>query len=162
MGYTKVCNGKSTMAQHDKDGLLDMTVGIVANYVAANKIDQGAVSALIQTVYGSLSSLGEPIEPEPSEKPERMTAGQIRKLITPAGIISLITQKPFKSMKRHVSTHGYTPETYREHFGLPSDFPMVHPDYAAARSALAKSMGLGQGGRQKKPAVAVGRPRKAK
>lgn len=150
------------MADHDKDGLLDMTVGIVANYVAANRIDPGALPTLIQTIYGSLSALGEPVGPAPAEKPDRLTPAQVRKLITPTGIISLITQKAFKSMKRHISTHGYTPDSYRKHFGLPSDFPMVHPDYAAARSALAKSMGLGQGGRQKK-AVPVTKPaRKAK
>ena len=151
-----------TMAEHDKDGLLDMTVGIVANYVAANRIDAGAVPNLIQTVYGSLSALGEPIEPAQAEKPDRLTPAQVRKLITPAGIISLITQKAFKSMKRHIATHGYTPESYRKHFGLPSAFPMVHPDYAAARSALAKSMGLGQGGRQKKVVAVAKPPRKAK
>ena len=51
-------------------------------------------------------------------------------------------------MKRHLSVHGHTPESYREAFGLPTDFPMVHPDYAKARSDLAKAMGLGAGGRQ--------------
>jgi predicted transcriptional regulator len=150
------------VADYEKDDLLDMTVGIVANYVAANRIDPAALPTLIQTVHASLSALGEPVEPAPLDKPERMTASQIRKLVTPGGIISLITNKPFKSMKRHITTHGYTPESYREHFGLPSDFPMVHPDYAAARSALAKSMGLGQGGRQKKAAPTAKRPRKLK
>jgi len=145
--------GESAVANDDKDNLLEMTVGIVANYVVANRIDPASLPTLIKTVHDSLGALGQPIGPEPSEKAERLTAGQARKLITPAGIISLITQKPFKSMKRHITTHGYTPESYREHFGLPSDFPMVHPDYAAARSALAKSMGLGQGGRQARKAV---------
>lgn len=150
------------MTNHDKDGLLEMTVGIVANYVAANRVDPAVLPTLIQTVYSSLNGLGEPAVPAPSDKPERMTPAQIRKLVTPGGIISLITQQPFKSMKRHITTHGYTPESYREHFGLPSDFPMVHPDYAAARSALAKSMGLGQGGRQKKDTAVAKRPRKTK
>ena len=137
--------------------LLDMTVEIVANYVGANTIEPAAVPGLIQTVYASLSGLGGPAAPAEAERPERLTPGQIRKLVTPVGIISLITQQPFKSMKRHLSTHGYTPESYREHFGLPADFPMVHPDYARARSDLAKSMGLGQGGR--KPKAAARTPR---
>jgi len=137
--------------------LLDMTVEIVANYVGANTVEPAAVPGLIQTVYASLSGLGGPAAPAEAERPERVTPGQIRKLVTPVGIISLITQQPFKSMKRHLSTHGYTPESYREHFGLPADFPMVHPDYARARSDLAKSMGLGQGGR--KPKAAARTPR---
>lgn len=134
----------------DKAALLDMTVGIVANYVGGNKVDAGAVPGLIQAVYSSLAGLGAEAAPEVEAKPDRLTAAQIRRLITPSGIISLITQQPFKSMKRHLTTHGYTPESYREHFGLPNDFPMVHPDYARARSELAKSMGLGQGGRKPK------------
>ncbi|GAA0202687.1 putative transcriptional regulator [Brevundimonas nasdae] len=151
------------MSDSSNDGLLAMTVGIVGTYVAANRIDPGALPTLIQTVHGSLHDLNAPLEAGQAEQPERLTAAQIRKLVTPAGIISLITQKPFKSMKRHITTHGYTPESYRIHFGLPTDFPMVHPDYAAARSALAKSMGLGQGGRQKKKAAPVAkRARKPK
>ena len=130
--------------------MLDMTVGIVANYVAANKLEAEALPALIQSIHASLAGLGAPGVSVQDLKPERMTPAQIRKLITPSGIISLITQKPFKSMKRHVTTHGYTPASYREHFGLPADFPMVHPDYAQARSQLARAAGLGQGGRKPK------------
>ncbi|CAN5362650.1 MucR family transcriptional regulator [soil metagenome] len=130
--------------------LLEMTVGIVANYVGANKVDPAAIPNLIGSIHASLSSLDVPKPDLEDAKPERLTPSQIRKLVTRDGIISLITQQPFKSMKRHLSTHGYTPETYREHFGLPSDFPIVHPDYAAARSALAKKLGLGQGGRKPK------------
>jgi predicted transcriptional regulator len=145
------------VANDDQSGLLEMTVGIVANYVAANRIDPASLPTLIQSVHASLGALGQPAGPEPVDAPERLTPSQIRKLVTPAGIISLITNKPFKSMKRHITTHGYTPQSYREHFSLPGDFPMVHPDYAATRSALAKSMGLGQGGRQAKKAP-VGKP----
>lgn len=150
------------VATADNSGLLEMTVGIVANYVAANRIDPAVLPGLIQSVHTSLGRLGEQAEPDPVDVPQRLTASQIRKLVTPAGIISLISQKPFKSMKRHITTHGYTPESYREHFGLPADFPMVHPDYAAARSALAKSMGLGQGGRQAKKSRPAKPARKAK
>jgi len=143
----------------DNAALLDMTVGIVANYVGGNKVEAAAVPGLIQAVYSSLAGLGGEAAPEVEARPERMTAAQIRRLITPAGITSLITQQPFKSMKRHLTTHGYTPESYRAHFGLPSDFPMVHPDYARARSELAKSMGLGQGGRKPQGS---GKPRVAR
>jgi predicted transcriptional regulator len=151
------------MSDQNNDGILEMTVGIVANYVAANRIDTAALPGLIMAVHTSLEKLNAPADVSEPDQPEKLTPAQIRKLVTPAGIVSLITHKPFKSMKRHITTHGYTPESYRAHFGLPTDFPMVHPDYAAARSALAKSMGLGQGGRQKKKAAPVAkRPRKSK
>ncbi|WP_421731105.1 MucR family transcriptional regulator [Brevundimonas sp.] len=139
--------------QINESDLLAMTVGIVANYVGANKVDAATVPSLIQTVYASLAATGTPAAPVEAAKAAPLTAAQARKLITPSGILSLITQKPFKSMKRHIATHGYSPESYRAHFGLPADFPMVHPDYARARSEMAKSMGLGQGGRQPKKAA---------
>lgn len=135
----------------DRD-LLDMTADIVAAYVTNNKIEASALPALITSIHAALGSTSEMVTEAAPEPIQKMTAAQARKLITPAGIISLIDNRPFKSMRRHVTTHGYTPDSYREAFGLPADFPMVHPDYAAARSALAKSMGLGQGGR--KPAKA--------
>lgn len=130
----------------DRD-LLDMTADIVAAYVTHNKIDATTLPGLISSIHAALGSTSsEPVEEV--EPVQRLTAAQARKLITPGGIISLITQKPFKSMKRHLSIHGHTPQSYREAFGLPTDFPMVHPDYAKARSDLAKAMGLGAGGRQ--------------
>lgn len=140
----------------DRD-LLDMTADIVAAYVTHNKIDAAALPALISSIHGALASTSsEPVEEV--EPVQRLTAAQARKLITPGGIISLITQKPFKSMKRHLSIHGHTPQSYREAFGLPADFPMVHPDYAKARSDLAKAMGLGAGGRQAAKPAPKGKP----
>ena len=85
---------------------LDMTVGIVANYVAANKLEADALPALIQSIHASLAGLEASENSNESPRQERMTPAQIRKLVTPSGIISLITQKPFKSMKRHVTSHG--------------------------------------------------------
>lgn len=143
----------------DRD-LLDMTADIVAAYVTHNKIDAAALPGLITSIHTALGSTETEIVEE-VEPVQKMTAAQARKLITPAGIISLITQQPFKSMRRHVTTHGYTPESYREAFGLPADFPMVHPDYAAARSALAKSMGLGVGGRKPAKNTPKGRAKKS-
>jgi len=145
------------LTEYDKAGLLDMTVGIVANFVSNNRVSPDELPGLISTVHSSLSNVGQPMEPE-VEARERLTPGAIRKLVTHDGIVSLIDGRKFKSMKRHLSLQGYTPESYREHFGLPKDFPMVSPEYAAARSALAKSMGLGQGGRQPKKADPAARP----
>jgi len=140
----------------DRD-LLDMTADIVAAYVTNNKIDAAALPGLITSIHAALGSTGsEPMEEV--EPVQRLTAAQARKLITPGGIISLITQKPFKSMKRHLAIHGHTPESYREAFGLPADFPMVHPDYAKARSDLAKAMGLGAGGRRPAAAAPKAKP----
>ena len=68
----------------------------------------------------------------------------VKKSITPEAIISLIDGKPYKSLKRHLSGKGLTPEQYREQYGLPRDYPMVAPTYAQKRSELARSMGLGQ------------------
>lgn len=139
------------MADNDTSALLAMTTGIIANFVANNRVSPDELAGLVATVHGSLSRLGEAPNREPeAEVTERLTPGAIRKLITPQGITSLIDGRKFKSLKRHLSIAGYTPEAYRERFGLPKDFPMVHPDYAAQRSALAKSMGLGVGGRKPK------------
>ena len=74
-----------------------------------------------------------------------MPAVAIRKSITPDYIVSLEDGRKFKSLKRHLRTqYDMTPEQYREKWGLPADYPMVAPNYAAARSSLAKQMGLGQ------------------
>lgn len=150
------------MTNHDPTGLLAMTTGIIANFVANNRVTPEELPGLVATVHGSLSRLGGEPEPEETEAPARLTPAAIRKLIQPDGIVSLIDGRKFKSMKRHLSLQGYTPESYREHFGLPKDFPMVSPEYSQARSALAKSMGLGSGGRQAKKAVKPARKPRAK
>lgn len=132
------------MAENNNSALLVMTTGIVANYVANNRLSPDELPGFVATVHGSLKRLGESQNKDPtSEATKRLTPGAIRRLITPQGITSLIDGRHFKSLRRHVSAAGYTPETYRERFGLPADFPMVHPEYSAQRSALAKSMGLG-------------------
>lgn len=147
------------MADQD-NSLLDMTVGIVANYVSNNRVQPDELAGLISSVHNALGSVGQPVQETP-QAPETLTPAAIRKLITPQGITSLVDGRKFKSLKRHLSLNGYTPKAYREHFGLPDDFPMVHPEYAARRSALAKSAGLGQGGRQPKKVAAKPRAPKA-
>src|SRR5439155_1403173 len=78
------------------------------------------------------------------------TAGQIRKSITPDALISFIDSKPYKTLKRHLTTHGMTVAEYKTKFGLPNDYPTTAPAYSEARSAMAKALGLGQGGRKAK------------
>ncbi|MBM0669048.1 MucR family transcriptional regulator, partial [Klebsiella pneumoniae] len=105
----------------------------------------------------------------------KVTAAQVRKSVTPDRLFSFLDGKPYKSLKRHLTTRGITPAEYRQKYGLPHDYPMVAATYAAQRSELAKNSGLGQYRREQaaarkaeagaKAAEAVpakrGRPRKA-
>ncbi|MHA1189228.1 MAG: MucR family transcriptional regulator, partial [Alphaproteobacteria bacterium] len=115
----------------------------VSAYVSNNAINSAELPTLIKDTVNALheSSAG-PGEPEPEPlKP----AVSIKKSITPDFLICLEDGKQFKSLKRHIRTHyDLTPEEYREKWGLAHDYPMVAPNYAKARSRLAKKMGLGQ------------------
>jgi predicted transcriptional regulator len=73
-----------------------------------------------------------------------MHGSQVKKSITPDSLISFEDGKPYKTLRRHLATRGLTPEQYRDKWGLPADYPMVSPNYSAARSAMAKHSGLGQ------------------
>jgi predicted transcriptional regulator len=128
--------------------LIDLTADIVSAYVSNNSVHVTDLPALIGDVHRALTNtqmgLNEP-EPEPL-KP----AVNPKKSIFPDYIVCLEDGKKFKSLKRHLRTHyDLSPEEYREKWGLPADYPMVAPNYAAARSALAKKMGLGQQRRRK-------------
>ena len=102
---------------------------------------------LIGSVHAALVGLGKPAEPA-AEQVEKPTPAQIRKSITPDALISFIDGKPYKTLKRHLSAKGFDPNSYRQHYGLPSDYPMVSPNYAAQRSELARAIGLGRPGAQ--------------
>lgn len=147
------------MTDDRTNSLLDMTVGIVANYVANNQIKPDDLSRLISSTHEALANAGaDPVETvEPIEQP---SSAQIRKSISDAGLVSFIDGKTYQSLKRHLTRHGHTPASYRETFGLRADYPMVSPVYAAKRSALAKAIGLGQGGRKPK-GPSASRSRKA-
>lgn len=140
---------KIIMTDDRTNSLLDMTVGIVANYVANNQIKPDDLSRLISSTHEALANAGaEPAEVvEPIEQP---SSAQVRRSISDAGLVSFIDGKTYQSLKRHLTRHGYTPASYRSTFGLRADYPMVSPVYAAKRSALAKAIGLGQGGRKSK------------
>jgi predicted transcriptional regulator len=131
--------------------VLELTADIISAFVSNNKVAPEALPDLIASTYAALNNVGQPeVEPEPELN--LPTAAAIRKSITDDYLVSFEDGKRYKSMKRSLSIRGLTPEEYRAKWGLPKDYPMVAPGYAAARSALAKSMGLGQGGR--KPAKA--------
>ena len=130
------------MADDNKE-LLDLSAVIVSAYVANNNVARGDLVGLIASTYAALSSLGE--APAAAPAAPLVPAVPIRKSVTPEAIICLEDGKSFKSLKRHLSSKfDMTPEQYRTKWGLPADYPMVAPAYAEARSALAKSMGLGR------------------
>ena len=128
---------------------IELTAGIVSAFVSNNSVAAGDIPALINQVHSALlrvSSGGKDVSAE-LLKP----AVSVKKSITPDYIVCLEDGKKFKSLKRHLRTqYNMTPEQYREKWGLPSDYPMVAPNYAAARSKLAKDMGLGQQRRRRK------------
>jgi predicted transcriptional regulator len=127
------------------DQLLRMTTEVVAAYVSNNTLPTGQLADVIASVYSSLRALdhgpmdgrGDAIKP----------AVPVRKSITPDYLICLEDGKKLKMLKRHLrSTYGLTPDAYRAKWGLPADYPMVAPNYAEARSAFAKQIGLGRSG----------------
>ncbi|ACL57444.1 MucR family transcriptional regulator [Methylobacterium nodulans] len=122
---------------------VELATDIVSAYISNNNVPASELPALIQSVHAALGALGKPAAPAVEEAP-KATPAQIRKSITPDHMISFIDGKPYKSLKRHLTKHGMTPEDYRAKFGLPVTYPMVAESYAAQRSELAKSIGLGQ------------------
>ncbi len=119
-------------------GLLQHTSTIVAAHVANNPIAATDVPDLIAAVHQTLAKLG-----TEAEKPK--PAVPIKQSVTPDYVICLEDDKKQKILKGHLKTaHGMTPDGYRKRWGLPSDYPMVAPNYAATRSKLAKKIGLGR------------------
>ena len=131
----------------DKSEVIEMTADIVSAYVGNNTIATADLPSLIQSVHRALTSVStgvEPVETAPKEP-----AVPVRRSITPDYLVCLEDGRKFKSLKRHLRTkYNMSPEDYRAKWGLAKDYPMVAPNYAKARSELAKQMGLGQGGRQ--------------
>ena len=122
---------------------IETTAEIVAAYVSRNSVPVAELPNLIRNVHGTLSGLGQ--APAPETAPEALKpAVPIKKSVTDDFIISLEDGRKFKSMKRYLSGLGMTPADYRVKWALPADYPMVAPAYAAKRSELAKTIGLGR------------------
>jgi predicted transcriptional regulator len=135
------------METPEKDVILDCATSIIAAYVANNTIQKESLPTLIVETFNSLARVTRPEAPIEELKP----AAPIKRSVQPDHIICLEDGKKFKSLKRHLMTHyNMTPEDYRQKWGLPPDYPMVAPNYALARSELAKKMGLG---RREEPVV---------
>ncbi len=133
------------MADTDKistEELLRMTADVAAAYVSANSLPTSELPDVIRTIHGSLASLGG------GEAPRALNpAVPIKKSITAEYLYCLEDGKKLKMLKRHLRTaYRMTPDEYRAKWGLPSDYPMVAPNYAAQRSAFAKKIGLGRNG----------------
>ena len=128
---------------------IQLTADIVSAYVSNNSVPSSEIASLIGQVHSALLRVagGQAAAPAEPLKP----AVSIKKSITPDHLVCLEDGKKFKSLKRHLRTqYNMTPEQYREKWGLPPDYPMVAPNYAAARSQLAKQMGLGQQRRRRR------------
>jgi predicted transcriptional regulator len=138
------------MADHTSGGtFIELTASIVSAYVSNNSVPSADLPVLIGHVHSALTRIsgGHGGASTASPKP----AVSVKKSITPDYIVCLEDGNKFKSLKRHLHTHyNMSPEQYREKWGLPLDYPMVAPNYAAARSHLAKQMGLGQQRRRRK------------
>jgi predicted transcriptional regulator len=154
---------------HTELELAAWTTDIVSAYVSNNAISGEKLPEFISSVYKALSNASmQQVEPP---KVELKPAVPVKKSLTQDYIICLEDGKKFKSLKRHLQAHyGLSPDEYRQKWGLPRDYPMVAPAYAAARSSLAKTMGLGrragetvaaspakERGRRAKPAAKAGR-----
>ncbi|HWL31853.1 MAG TPA: MucR family transcriptional regulator [Xanthobacteraceae bacterium] len=129
----------------DNTGFIELTAEIVAAYVSNNAVAPDDIPALINQVHTALLRVSAGAGVEAATAEPLRPAVPVKRSINPEYIVCLEDGKKFKSLKRHLrSQYGMTPEQYREKWGLPADYPMVAPSYAAARSRLAKQMGLGQ------------------
>lgn len=136
----------------DTDTLIALTTDIVTSHVSNNIVAPEALSSLIRNVFSALQAAGAPIASEEPAKP--VGAVSVRASVKADRLISMIDGQPYKMLKRHLSLNGYTPESYRQTFGLPKDYPMVAAEYAQKRRDLAHQIGLGRKPKEelKKPA----------
>jgi len=122
---------------------VSLAADIVAAFVSNNSVAATELPSLIQSVYRALTEAASGVKTQEAAPPPT-PAVPIKKSVTPDYIISLEDGHKYKSLKRHLSTRGMTPDDYRAKWGLPRDYPMVAASYSAQRSQLAKSLGLGQ------------------
>lgn len=139
------------LAGMEKTELLKMTAEITASFLESNKLAAADIPALVRSIHVTLQNLDSPGLVQ--EELVTTTAAQVRRSIKPDGLVSFVDGKTYKTLKRHLAANGLAPGEYRAKYGLPADYPMVSPNYSAARSQMAKESGLGAKGRRaKKPA----------
>jgi predicted transcriptional regulator len=125
------------------DRLITQTVDIVSSYVSKNPIPVSDLPRLISSVHTALAGLGGQAVSGPAEV-EKLTTAQMKKSITHDALISFEDGKPYKTLRRHLTLRGLSPEAYRAKWGLPIDYPMTAQAYSEQRSQLARDLGLGQ------------------
>jgi predicted transcriptional regulator len=124
---------------------IELTADIVSAYVSNNSIPASELANLLASVHTALSGLAAGGTNKAAEDAvEKPTSAQIKKSITPDALISFEDGKPYKTLRRHLTLRGLSPEAYRAKHGLPADYPMTSASYSAQRSELARSLGLGQ------------------
>lgn len=134
-------------ASRNRSELIRLTTSIVAAYVRHSTLPAGMLAGLIESVFGALSGAVDPQPAQSAEKPQ--PAVPVGRSIRPDHIVCLEDGKKLKMLKRHLwSRYRMTPDEYRRKWELPTDYPMVAPDYAKQRSYLAKKIGLGRLGRE--------------
>lgn len=123
----------------------ELTVAWLSN--PNTRTDAGSVPAFLKSMHDAVAGLNEPAAAEAEEEPAREHTPAVtarKSLANPDFIISMIDGKPYKTLRRHLSTHGMTPEEYRQRYGLKADYPMVAANYSEARRAMAHRIGLGR------------------
>jgi predicted transcriptional regulator len=131
--------------QSDDASCIRLTASIVSAYVSSNTVSSAEISALISQVHSALMRVSNKGAASAAPAGPLKPAVPIKHSITTEYLVCLEDGKKFKSLKRHLRTrYQMTPDQYRAKWNLPADYPMVAPNYAAARSQLAKQMGLGQ------------------
>lgn len=137
---------------------VELAAEIVAAFVSYNPLPKSELPSLIEAVHSAVKRL----ESAPPQVEAKTPAVPIRRSITPDFLICLDDGKRFKSLRRHLTSLGLTPAQYRAKWNLPSDYPMTAPNYAAQRSAIAKTLGLGQLKRKADARKSNGRSKTAK
>ncbi|CAO4148964.1 Ros/MucR family transcriptional regulator [Methylorubrum aminovorans] len=136
---------------------IELAAAIVIAFVTNNPISFNDLPKLLTDVHGALLACqhgGSSGRPPDEGGPEKPTAAQIKRSITPEALISFIDGKPYKMLKRHLRLHGLDPESYRARYGLPTDYPVTAQSHSERRAAMARTQNLGQK-RRKWPTKAV-------
>lgn len=137
----------------DDNQLRELVADVAAAYFSNTHVAAADIPNVISQIATSLQAVRADIAPSseaaeateaPVEAQTKLTPAQIRKSITPEALLSFEDGRSYKTLRRHLSVKGLTPEQYREKWGLPRDYPMVSPNYSAARSQMAKAVGLGR------------------
>ena len=127
----------------EQDTLVALTIQIVSAFVTRNHVQASELPRLLRDVHSALHRIGSDPTTPPEER-KTLSAPEVRRSIQPEGLISFEDGKPYKTLRRHLTKHGLTPEAYRAKWGLPADYPMTAPAYSAQRSRLAVDLGLGR------------------